>query len=112
MRLGNVSAKAIMIDGFLVVVDALRALARHQCARDLIEEFLCVEVLPLKANQRWFAINDDALYKDCGIKGLEIDVKKACLKVMGKGDTSMAGIKAVYNEVAMATEDHVGSPRT
>ena len=48
MRLGNVSAKAIMIDGFLVVVDALRALARHQCAQDLIEEFLCAEVLPLK----------------------------------------------------------------
>ena len=55
-RLDNVTSKAIMTDGCIAVVDALRALSCHQCARDLVEEFLCVKVLPLRANQSWFEL--------------------------------------------------------
>lgn len=51
LRLDNVTSKAIMTDGCVAIVDALRALSCHQCARDLVEEFLCTKVLPLRANQ-------------------------------------------------------------
>lgn len=108
-RLGNVSAEAVMTDGCQAAVDALRVLARHQCTRDLVEEFLCAKVGPLKADQRWFVVKEDARYRDRGLKGLEIDVKKAWSKVLGKGNTHATGVKAVYKEVAEATEELVGS---
>ena len=74
-KLGNVSVEAVMTDGCHAAVDAQRELARHQYARDLVEEFLCAKVLPLKASQQWFAMKDDARYRDHGLKGLGIDVK-------------------------------------
>lgn len=51
-----------MTNGCVAAVDALRALSRHQCARDLVEEFLCAKVLPLRANQSWFTVKDDERY--------------------------------------------------
>lgn len=53
---------AVMTYGCLAVVDALRASSRHQCMRDLVEEFLCVKVIPLRVNQSWFDVKDDVMY--------------------------------------------------
>lgn len=49
-RLDNVASNAVMTNGSVTTVDALRALSRHQCAQDLVVEFLCAKVLPLRAN--------------------------------------------------------------
>jgi hypothetical protein len=49
-RLYNVASGAVMTNGCVTTVDALRARSRHHCARDLAEEFLCAKVLPLRAN--------------------------------------------------------------
>jgi hypothetical protein len=76
-RLENVTFDAIMTDGCVTAVDALRALPHHQCARNLIEEFVCAKVLPLRANQPWFEVKDDERYRGHGLKGLGIDVKQA-----------------------------------
>jgi hypothetical protein len=43
-------------------VDAFRVLSRHQCARDLVEEFVCAKILSLRANLTWFAAKDDERY--------------------------------------------------
>ena len=66
---------AVMTDGCLAVVDALRALSCHQCMRDLVEEFLCAKVIPLRVNQSWFDVKDDVMYRGHGLKGLGINVK-------------------------------------
>ena len=41
------------------------------------EEFVCVKVLPLMANQSWFAVKDDEKYRARGLKGLGLNVKLA-----------------------------------
>ena len=56
LRLDNVTLDAIMTDGCVAAVDTLRVLSPHQCARYLVEEFVCAKVLPLRANQSWFAV--------------------------------------------------------
>ena len=76
------TAEGIMTDGYAATVDALRTLSRHQCAHDLVEEFVCMKVLPLRANQSWFAVKDDEKYRACGLKGLGVDVKQAWSKVL------------------------------
>ena len=76
-RLDNVISDDVMTDGCLVAVGMLRALSCHQCARDLVEEFVCVKVVPLKANQSWFDVKVDEMYRGHGLKGLGIDVKQA-----------------------------------
>jgi hypothetical protein len=40
----------------------LRVLSLQQCARDLVEEYVCAKVLPLRASQVWFAVRDDEKY--------------------------------------------------
>ena len=55
--------ESIMTDGCAATMDALRTLSRHQCVRDLVEEFVCAKVLPLRANQSWFAVKDDEKYR-------------------------------------------------
>ena len=62
-------------------MDALRILSCHQCARDLVEEFVCAKVVPLRADQAWFAVKDDERYRGQGLKGLGINVKQAWSKV-------------------------------
>ena len=44
------TAEGIITDGCATAVDALRTLSHHQCAHDLVEEFVCAKVLPLRAN--------------------------------------------------------------
>ena len=71
------TAEGIMIDGCATAVDALRTLSRHQCARDLVEEFVYAKVLTLRANQSWFVVKDDEKYRARGLKGLGLNVKLA-----------------------------------
>jgi hypothetical protein len=75
LRLDNVTLEAIMANGCVAAVDVLWALSRHQCTQDLVEEFLCAKVLPLRANQSWFEVKDDERYRGRGLKGLGIYVK-------------------------------------
>ena len=74
-KLDNVIADGVMTDGFAAAIDALRILSRHQCARDLVEEFVCAKVLPLRADQAWFMVKDDERYREHGLKGLGLNVK-------------------------------------
>ena len=74
-RLDSVTVDGIMTDGCVAAVDALRILSCHQCALDLVEEFFCTKVLPLRANQAWFVVNDDERYRECGLKGLGVNGK-------------------------------------
>ena len=62
LRLDSVTAEGIMTDGCAIAVDALRTLLHHQCARNLVEEFVCAKVLPLRANQSLFAVKDNEKY--------------------------------------------------
>jgi hypothetical protein len=52
-----------MTDGCAITVDALKTLSRHQCARNLVLEFVCVKVLPLRADQSLFVVKDDEKYR-------------------------------------------------
>jgi hypothetical protein len=97
---------AIKTDGCAAVVDVL---TRHQCARDLVEEFVCAKVLPLRAGQTWFDVKDDERYQARGLKGLGIDVKQAWLRVFHRSGSSVAGVKDVYKKVAEATEELIGA---
>ena len=45
-RLDSMTADGVMTDGCVANVDVLRILSRHQCACDLVEEFVCAKVLP------------------------------------------------------------------
>ena len=47
------TADSGMTDGCAAAVDALRTLSCQQCVHDLVEEFVCAKVLPLRANQSW-----------------------------------------------------------
>jgi hypothetical protein len=77
MRLDSVTSEGIMTDACAAVVDALRALSCHLCARDLVEEFVCAKVLPLRADQAWFVVKDDEKYQACSLKGLSVNVRQA-----------------------------------
>jgi hypothetical protein len=85
---------AIKTDGCAAVVDVL---TRHQCARDLVEEFVCAKVLPLRAGQTWFDVKDDERYQARG------------LRVFHRSGSSVAGVKDVYKKVAEATEELIGA---
>jgi hypothetical protein len=73
LRLDSVTTEGIMIDGCAAAVDVLRTLSRDQCVRDLVKEFVCVKVFPLRADQSWFAVKDDKRYRARGLKGLGLD---------------------------------------
>ena len=74
-KLDSVTSEGVMMDAYAAAVDALRALSRHQCACDLVEEFVCAKVVPLRADQAWFAVKDDEWYRRRGLKGLSFNVK-------------------------------------
>lgn len=103
------TAEGIMMDGCAVAIDALRTLSRHQCARDLVEEFVCANVLPLRANKSWFAVRDDEKYCVQVLKGLGLDVKQAWAKVLRKSNIVAASVKVVYKKVAEAAEELIGA---
>ena len=48
-KLESVTSEGVMTDACAAAVDALKILSRHQCVRDLVEEFVCAKVLPLRA---------------------------------------------------------------
>lgn len=96
LRLDSTISDAIKTDDCAAVVDALRALSRHQCAQDLVEEFVCAKVLPLRAGQAWFDVKDDERYQACGLKGLGIDVKQ-----LGRG--CFRGVAHRWPELRMFT---------
>jgi hypothetical protein len=108
-RLENVTSDAIMTNVCVAAVGVLRALSRHQCVRDLVEEFVCAKVLPLRANQPWFEVKDDERYRGGGLKGLGIDVKQAWSRVLQKSSSLVARVKDVYKRVAEETEELVGA---
>jgi hypothetical protein len=74
----------------------------------LVEEFVCAKVLPLRANQSWFAVKDDERYQARGLKGLGLDVKQAWAKVLRKSNTLAAEIKVVYKKVVECVEELIG----
>ena len=80
-KLESVTSEGVMIGAYAAAVDALRILSRHQCARDLVEEFVCAKVVPLRADQASFVVKDDERYRGQGLKGLGVNVKEAWLKV-------------------------------
>lgn len=49
-KLERVTSEGDMTDACATAMDALTILSRHQCARDLVEEFICAKVVPLRAN--------------------------------------------------------------
>ena len=57
------TAEGIMTNGCATAMDALRTLSHHQCVRDLVEEFVCAKVVPLRADQAWFTVKDDEQYQ-------------------------------------------------
>lgn len=81
-KLDSTTSKGVMTNACAAAVDALRILSRHQCARDLGEEFVCAKILPLRSNQTWMVVNDDEKYRGRGLKGLGVDVKQAWAKVL------------------------------
>jgi hypothetical protein len=75
----------------------------------LVEEFVCVKVLPLRANQSWFTVKDDEKYRARGLKGLGVDVKQAWSKVLRKSSTLAARVKVVYKKVVESVEELIGA---
>ena len=62
-KLESVTSEGVMIDACAAAVDTLWILSRHQCACDLVEEFVCAKVVPLRADQAWFTVKDDEQYQ-------------------------------------------------
>ena len=75
----------------------------------MVEEFVCAKIVPLKADQSWFDVKDNMMHRGHGLKGLGINIKQAWSRVLQKSSYSVAGVKAIYREVAEATEEIVGS---
>jgi hypothetical protein len=105
MRLDSVTSEGIMTNVCATAVDALRALSRHLCARNLVEEFICAKVLPLRAGQAWFMVKDDEKYRARGLKGLSANVRQAWLKVLQKSNKSATRVKTVYKKVSEAIDE-------
>ena len=62
-KLESVTSEGVMTDACAAAVDALKILSHHQCVRDLVEEFICAKVVPLRVNQAWFVVKDDERYR-------------------------------------------------
>ena len=80
-KLESVTLEGVMTNACAAVVDAFRILSRHQCTHGLVEEFVCAKVLPLRADQAWFAVKDNEWYQGRGLKGLDVNVKQVWSKV-------------------------------
>ena len=74
-KLESATSEGVMTDACAAAMDVLRILSRYQCARDLVEEFVWSKVVPLRADQAWFAVKDDERYRGRGLKGLDINTK-------------------------------------
>ena len=107
-KIESVTSEGVMTDACATAVDALRIMSRHQCARDLVEEFVCVKVLPLRANQSWFVVKDDEKYRAHGLKGLGMDVKQAWSKVLWKSDTPAAGLRSCIRRLRRLWRNSLG----
>jgi hypothetical protein len=55
-KIDYVSAEYMMTDGCVAAVDAFRLLSCQQCARDLVEEYVCAKFVPLWRSQVWFDV--------------------------------------------------------
>lgn len=109
--LGDAKAEAVMGDEVHAAYDAVRLLARYQSARDLMEEFCAARVLPLKADQEWFAVEDSPRYEERGLKGLKVpvlDVKAAWADVVKGTKTEKITQLRIYGAVMSEVEDLVG----
>jgi hypothetical protein len=106
--LRDVAAEAMMTDGCHAAIDTLWVLLRCQCTRYLVEEFVCVKVLPLRAKQVWFVVKDDERYQEKGLKGLVIDVNVVWEKILKKSKKCSEGLNAIYREVKAVVENLVG----
>ena len=84
------------------VEDALRALSKHQCAQDLLEEFVCAEAGLLRAGQEWFTVIEEKC-KDKGIKCPDIELKERWERVLSKVKRRKLGVKRVANLVQQMT---------
>ena len=49
-KLESVTSEGVMIDACAAAVDTLWILSRHQCVHDLVQEFVCLKVVPLRAD--------------------------------------------------------------
>ena len=49
-KLESVTSEGVMTDACATTMDALKILSRHQCVHDLVQEFVCLKVVPLRAD--------------------------------------------------------------
>lgn len=90
-------------------MDALRILSHHQCARDMVEEFVGAKVFPLRANQFWFVVTDGERYREWDLKGLSMNVKQAWAKVLQKSNSSMLGSRPCIRRFLKQLRSSLGS---
>lgn len=103
-----VAAEASSTAECLAAVDAMRTLSRQQCGWDLVEEFLCVKMVPLMQDLEWFDVHVDAKYEPWGLKFLKLNLKTIWREVLAKGRTSVEGAGFVLEVVRKESEDLVG----
>lgn len=85
------SAKDAATEVACIVIEALRLVGRHLCARDLFEEMLCAKVISLHAYKGWFLVSVDK-YEGKGLKCLKLDVESCwshVLKVAGSHEKGL-----------------------
>lgn len=56
-QVSNVTTQLVMTDARWASVDAVKAVSRHLCARDLVEEFVCMDLVAL--SKEWFVLKDN-----------------------------------------------------
>ena len=62
-KLESATSEGVITDACATIVGELRILSHHQCARDLVEEFVCTKIVPLRVDQAWFVAKDDKRYQ-------------------------------------------------
>lgn len=107
-RVEVASAEASSTAACLAAVDTMRHLSRHQCAHDLVEEYVCAKFVLLHQGQAWFEVRDDAKYESRGLKFLKLDLLSLWRRVVDKGRTSAEGVAAVLDIVKKESKDLVG----
>lgn len=103
-----VSVEHVATDECVAAVDALRQLSRHQCARDLVEEYVCARYVPLRKDQVWFEVRDDEKYRSWRLKYLRLDLRAAWKRVIEKGRTQAEGVESVYRIIEKEVDNLVG----
>lgn len=109
--LGEAKTDAVMDEATYASYDAVRLLAHYQSARDLVEEFCAVRVLPLKADQEWFGVVDNPRYEERGLRVLKVlvlDAKALWVGVLKGAKTEKVGLSRICAAVMAEVEDIVG----